>query len=395
MSDALPRADWSFPTRIRFGAGRVAELPEACRGLGMRRPLLVTDEGLARHPMIAEAIERNEASGLPTGLFARVRPNPLAGNVTDGLGVFRAGGHDGVIAFGGGSSLDSGKAIAFMSVQREPIEALTVASFAEFQAVQGKIVTGGLPPVVSVATTSGTGSEIGRSAALIDEATRTKKGLFHERMMPGVAIADPALTVGLSPALTAAVGMDALSHNLEAYCCPFYHPIAEGAGLRGVALVKEWLPRAVADGADLMARSQMMTASLAGAVAFQKGVGGVHALSHPLSSVLGVHHGLGNAVLMPYVVAFNRPAVAEKLAALARYLGVGTTPEAVIEWIVELRAEIGIPHTLDAIGVPEARVPEFAAMAERDVNAPENPLPITAAIAERLYRAAFAGEVWG
>jgi alcohol dehydrogenase class IV len=203
------------------------------------------------------------------------------------------------------------------------------------------------------------------------------------------------LTVGLPPALTAAVGMDALSHNLEAYCCPFYHPIAEGAGLRGVALVKEWLARAVKDGGDLMARSQMMTASLAGAVAFQKGTGGTHALSHPLSSVLGVHHGLGNAVLMPYVVAFNRPAIEAKLSALAGYLGLGSAPEAVIDWLVALRAEIGIPHTLDKIGVPQARIPEFSAMAEKDVNAPENPLPITKAAAEQLYRQACRGEVYG
>jgi len=393
MAD-LPRADWAFPTAIRFGAGRIAELPAVCRGLGMRRPLLVTDRGLAANPMIAAAIAQNAAAGLPTGLFCGVRPNPVTGDVTDGLAAYRAGGHDGVIAFGGGSSLDSGKAIAFMVPQREPVEALTVASFQEFQAVQGKIVTDGLPPVVSVPTTAGTGSEIGRAAAIIDEASQTKKGLFHQRMMPAVCIADPALTAGLPPAVTAATGIDAFTHSLEAYYCPFYHPVAEGSALRGMALVKDWLVRACRDGADLEARSHMMTASLAGATAFQKGVGAIHSLSHPLSSVLGVHHGLANAVLMPYVVAFNRPAIEDKLAALARYLNLReATGRGFVAWLLELRAAVGIPHRLGALGVDEARVPALAAMAERDVTASENPVPFTAKDAERLYRAALQGEV--
>ncbi len=394
MTEALPRADWSFPTKIRFGAGRIAELPEACRTLGMTRPLLVTDRGLAANPMIGAAIERNLAAGLPTALFSGLRPNPVAKDVTDGVAAFRAGGHDGVIAFGGGSSLDTGKAIAFMAVQRFPIGELTVASFQDFQAALPKIVTAGLPPVVSVATTSGTGSEIGRSAAIIDPATRTKKGLFHERMMPGICIADPELTIGLPPALTAAVGMDALSHNLEAYCCPFYHPIAEGCGLRGMALVKEWLPRAVADGRDPMARSGMMTASLAGATAFQKGVGGLHALSHPLSSVHDIHHGLGNAVLMPYVLAFNQNAIADKLTALARYLDLPRpSPGAVIDWVLRLREEIGIPHTLGAIGITAADADALAPMAAVDIVAGENPIPFTAADARRIYAAALEGTV--
>ncbi|MSP82423.1 MAG: iron-containing alcohol dehydrogenase [Alphaproteobacteria bacterium] len=394
MTDALPRADWSFPTRIRFGVGRIAELPEACRALGMTRPLLVTDPGLAKLPMIAAAVARNVAARLPTALFSGLRPNPLAEDVTRGAAAFKAGGHDGVIAFGGGSSLDTGKAIAFMAVQRYGIEELTVASFQDFQAALPKIVTAGLAPVVSVATTSGTGSEIGRSAAIIDPATRTKKGLFHERMMPGICIADPELTAGLSPALTAAVGMDALSHSLEAYCCPFYHPIAEGAALHGMALVKEWLPRAVADGRDLMARSQMMTASLAGATAFQKGVGGLHALSHPLSSVHDVHHGFGNAVLMPYMLAFNRKAIADKLTALARYLDLPRpSPKAVIDWVLRLREQIGIPHTLGALGITAEHADVLAPMAALDIVAGENPVPFTAKDARRIYARALAGRV--
>jgi hypothetical protein len=394
MTDALPRADWSFPTRIRFGVGRVAELPEACRALGMARPLLVTDRGLAALPVVEEVVRRVEAAGLPLAVFSGVRPNPVFRDVIDGVAAFKAGGHDGVIAMGGGSSLDSGKAIAFMSVQRYPLSELTVASFQDFQAALPKIVTVGLPPVVSVATTSGTGSEIGRSSAIIDECTRTKKGLFHERMMPAICIADPGLTVGLSPAQTAAVGMDALSHNLEAYYCPFYHPLAEGCALRGMALVKEWLPRAVADGRDPMARSQMMAASLAGATAFQKGVGGIHALSHPLSSVLDIHHGLANAVLMPYLIAFNAPAIEDKLAALARYLGLPRpSSRAVIDWVLDLRERIGIPHTLDGLGVTEAHVETFAPMSVKDIVAGENPVPFTVEDARAIYAKALTGRV--
>ena len=393
---ALPKADWAFPTQVRFGVGRIAELPATCQALGMRRPLLVTDQGLAGHAMIADAVARNAAAGLTTAVFSGVRPNPVASNVTQGLAAYRAGGHDGVIAFGGGSSLDSGKAIAFMTAQRHPIEALTVASFVEFQEAQAKVVTDGLPPVVTVPTTSGTGSEIGRAAALIDETARIKKGLFHQRMMPAVCIADPALTVGLTPALTAAVGMDAFVHNFEAYFCPFYHPFAEGVALAGLQLCDAWLARAVADGTDLMARSQMMAASLSGAVAFQKGLGAVHALSHPVSSVLGAHHGLGNAVMLPYVVAFNRPAIEGKLAVLARLLGLGKPGYAgVMDWILALRARIGVPHTADTLGLTEASVPELAAMAARDLNAPENPRPIKEADAARLYSAALTGTVEG
>lgn len=396
MAEQPVRADWAFPTLIRFGMGRIAELPEACAGLSMKRPLLVTDQGLATHPMVADALARNRAAGLQTAVFSGVRPNPVAANVTDGLAAFRAGGHDGVIAMGGGSSLDSGKAIAFMSAQRHPIEALTVANFQEFQEAQAKVISDGLPPVVTVPTTSGTGSEIGRAAALIDEAARIKKGLFHQRMMPAVCIADPALTFGLSPALTAAVGMDAFVHNFEAFFCPFYHPFSEGAALSGILLCKEWLPRAVADGADAMARSHMMAASLSGAVAFQKGLGAVHALSHPLSSVLGAHHGLANAILLPYVIAFNRPAIEDKLAVLARLLGLAKPGYAgVIDWILDLRARIGIPPSPAALGLTEALVPELAAMAARDLNAPENPRPLAVADAERLYRAALQGDVGG
>jgi alcohol dehydrogenase class IV len=390
----LPRADWSFPTAIRFGAGRIQELASACVALGMRRPLVVTDRGLATHAMISELLGNCRGAGLDAALFAGLRPNPVIADVTAGLAAYRAGDHDGVVAIGGGSSLDTGKAIGFMSAQRHPVEALTVANFQEFQEAQAKIVTEGLPPVITVPTTSGTGSEIGRAAALIDETARIKKGLFHERMMPALCIADPALTLGLPRDITAAVGMDAFVHNLEAWFCPFYHPFSDGVALSGLLLCAEWLPRAVTDGTDLLARSHMMAASLCGGLAFQKGLGAVHALSHPLSSVLGVHHGLGNAVMLPYVVAFNRPAIEERLAILARTLNLPSSGYAgVTAWLLELRSVIGIPHTADALGLTEELVPELSEMAACDLNAPENPVPLCAPDAADIYRNALHGRL--
>jgi len=344
--------------------------------------------------MIGELLANCRGAGLEAALFSDLRPNPVIADVAGGLADYRAGDHDGVVAIGGGSSLDTGKAIGFMSAQCHPVEALTVANFQEFQEAQAKIVTEGLPPVITVPTTSGTGSEIGRAAALIDETARVKKGLFHERMMPALCIADPALTLGLSRDITAAVGMDAFVHNLETWFCPLTHPFSDGVALSGLLLCAEWLPRAVADGTDLLARSHMMAASLCGGLAFQKGLGAVHALSHPLSSVLGVHHGLGNAVMLPYVVAFNRPAIGERLAILARTLDLsGSGYAGVIAWLLELRSVIGIPHTADALGVTEELVPELSEMAARDLNAPENPVPLRVPDAAEIYRSALHGRL--
>jgi alcohol dehydrogenase class IV len=380
----LPDANWNYPTAIRFGAGRVSELGEACRALGIERPLLVTDPALARLPMVADAVE---ASG--AGLFSAIHPNPDGSDVEAGLDAFREGGHDGVIAFGGGSALDAGKVIAFMSGQARPLW-----DFEDRSDWWSRADPAGIAPVVAVPTTAGTGSEVGRAGVILDRDAGVKKIIFHPRMLPGIVILDPELTLGLPPHVTAATGMDALSHCLDAYCAPGFHPMADGIAAEGMKQVRQWLPRAVEDGSDIDARGHMLVAASMGATAFQKGLGGMHALSHPIGALLETHHGLTNAVLMPYILAFNRPAIEERLARLAGYIGLEDTSfDAFLGWIVGLRSSLGIPHRLGELGVSEADLDRIAAMAEADPSAGGNPVPFGAAAARAVLDAAMAGRV--
>jgi hypothetical protein len=383
------RGNWSYPTQVRFGPGRIAELADACTELGMARPLLVTDPGLAALPFVRAAVAANAAAGLPTAMFADVKGNPVGKNVDDGVAAYREAGCDGVIAFGGGSALDVGKAVALMVGQTRPIW-----DFEDREDWHRRVNVAGMAPVVAVPTTAGTGSEVSRAAAIMDEGARTKKIIFHPRMLPAIVISDPELTLGLPPKLTAATGMDALAHNIETYCAPGLHPMADGIALEGMRLIKEWLPTAVADGANLAARAHMLAAASMGAVAFQKGLGAIHALSHPLGAVFDVHHGLANAVVMPYVLAFNREAIADRLARLARYLGLAEASfDAVMDWVLSLRAEIGIPDTLADLGVGEAHIEELAPMAVRDPSCATNPVPIGEAECKRMFVMAIRGEL--
>ena len=381
--------NWNYPTAMRFGAGRIEELPAACRELGMRRPLLVTDKGLAGLPMIEAAVAACNADGLGCEVFSDVQGNPVGANVEAGVAAYRAGGHDGVIAFGGGSALDVGKAVALMVGQSRPIW-----DFEDREDWYTRVNVDGMAPVVAVPTTSGTGSEVGRASVITDERDHTKKIIFHPHMLPALVIADPELTVGLPPHITAAVGMDALSHNLEAFCSPFYHPMAQGIALEGLRLIRTWLPVACREGDNVTARAHMMAASTMGAAAFQKGLGGMHAMSHPCGAVLDTHHGLTNAVVMPYVLAFNRPAIDDRMAALARYLDLsGSGFDAVLDWILDLRRTIGIPDTLSALGVTDAHVARLAAMAVVDPSAGGNPVPLTIENLTGLFNDAIGGNL--
>lgn len=381
--------NWNYPTPIRFGPGRIAELPDACRELGMSRPLLVTDPGLAELPMVREAVQHCGDSGLECGVFSEVQGNPIEANVTAGVEFFRQGGHDGVVAYGGGSALDAGKAVALMAGQTRPIW-----DFEDREDWYTRVDEAGMAPVVAVPTTSGTGSEVGRASVITDERDHTKKIIFHPNMLPGRVIADPQLTTGLPAHITAAVGMDALSHNLEAFCSPLYHPLAQGIALEGMRLVKDWLATACKDGADITARAHMQVASTMGATAFQKGLGAMHSLSHPCGAVLNTHHGLTNAVVMPYVLEFNRDAIASKLASAASYLALPTPSfESMLDWVLDLRDAIGIPHTLAEISVSEEHVEQLAPMAEADPSSATNPIALTVDNLTRLYHKAIAGEL--
>ncbi|MCZ6721354.1 MAG: iron-containing alcohol dehydrogenase [Proteobacteria bacterium] len=383
------RGDWGIPTKIRFGAGRIVELPEVCKELGIERPLLVTDPGLAPLPMIKQALAANEAAGLGTGLFCELRPNPISRNVEDGARVFREGGYDGVIAWGGGSGLDVGKSIAYLAHQNLPIRDLYGLGDAYLKTDAERVA-----PIVAVPTTSGTGSEVGRATVVVDEERLEKKILFHPKMMPSVVIGDPELTLGLPARLTAGTGMDALAHNLEAYCVPDFHPMAEGIAAEGIRLIKESLATAVSDGANIVARSHMMVAAMAGATSFQKGLGAIHSMSHPVGARLDTHHGETNGVVMPYVLIFNRAVIEEKLVRLAAYIGLAdVSAQGFIDWVVALRKEIGTPHTLAELGVTEAHVEQMARDGAVDPAGEGNPIALDKANLSGLFVKAIEGDL--
>ena len=387
---SIPEAQtWHFPTSIRFGCGRIAELPAACRELGIERPLLMTDRGLAGLPMIAGIAERLGDAGLGGALFSDVQGNPIEANVAAGVQAARAGGHDGVIGVGGGSAIDTAKNIALMVDQTRPL-----LDFVDEGDNWTRVDAAGMLPTIAVPTTAGTGSEVGRSAVVTAAADQSKRVIFHPAMTPAIVISDPELTVGLPAPITAAVGMDALSHALEAYCHTMYHPMADGIALEAMRLVARWLPRAVADGGDLEARAHMLVAASMGAVAFQKGLGAMHAMSHPCSALYDTHHGLTNAVLMPYVLHYNRPAIEERLGHAARVLDLATDGfDGVLDWVLSLRREVGIPNDLAAIGVPADQAAALAPLAEADPLTGHNPRPVDAAAYVGLYEAALAGDL--
>jgi alcohol dehydrogenase class IV len=383
--NAVLKGNWNYPTRIWAGPGRLAELPAACAELGIKRPLIVTDAGLKASPMIRRALE--VLAGAP--VFGDVKGNPVAANVEAGLGAYRAGRHDGVVAIGGGSALDAGKVIAFMAGQTRPMW-----DFEDIGDWWTRADPAGIAPVVAIPTTAGTGSEVGRAGVILNEETHQKKIIFHPKMMPGVVISDPELTVGLPPGVTAATGIDAFVHCFEAFCAPGFHPLADGMALEGMRLVQQYLPRAYDDGNDIEARSRMLAAASMGAAAFQKGLGGVHAIAHPVGSFFDTHHGLTNAVILPYVMVHNRAAIAERLLIIGRLLDLGKPGfDGVFDWVLDFRKRLGIPHTLAEIGV-DLRNPEVIGReAAVDPSAGGNPVPIDAVTFERIFRSAVAGDL--
>ncbi len=379
-------ANWSYPTAIRFGAGRITELADACKAAGIVQPLLVTDSGLAKLEVTQRALDVMRKGGLAPGIFSNVRPNPVESNLTNGVHVFKAGDHDGVVAFGGGSGLDTGKLIAFMAGQTRP-----VWDFEDIGDWWTRANAGVIAPIIAVPTTAGTGSEVGRAGVVTDEKTHTKKVIFHPKMMPKTVICDPELTVGMPAVITAGTGMDALAHCLEAYCADFYHPMATGIAVEGMRLVFENLPKAVKDGKDIEARAHMMSAAAMGATAFQKGLGAIHSLSHPIGALYDTHHGMTNGVFMPYVLVFNRAAIEEKIARLAGYLGIAGGFDGFLKAVLKLREQIGVPHTLAGLKIDASRREEIAEMAIVDPTAGGNPVKLTKEGALKIFDSALSG----
>jgi alcohol dehydrogenase class IV len=373
-------ANWSYPTAIRFGAGRIAEIGDACASAGIKRPLLVTDRGLAPMEITQRTLKLMADAGLGSAIFADVDPNPTEINLEAGLKVFRDGGHDGVIAFGGGSGLDLGKMVAFMSGQTRPIW-----DFEDVGDWWTRADPDGIVPNIAVPTTAGTGSEVGRASVITNSETHVKKIIFHPKVLPSVVIADPELTVGMPAKITAGTGMDAFAHCLEAYCSPFFHPMSQGIALEGMRLVKEYLPRAYADGTDIEARGQMMAAASMGAVAFQKGLGAIHAISHPVGAVYNTHHGTTNAVVMAAVLDLNRPEIEERIGRAAAYLGISGGFDGFRAFVVDLCASLGIPKKLSEMGVDTSRLDELVPMALDDPSCGGNPVKLTAENVRALF----------
>ncbi|MTH99828.1 iron-containing alcohol dehydrogenase [Roseibium sp. RKSG952] len=383
---STPSVNWSYPTSVRFGVGRIKELPEVVKASAMKNPLLVTDPGLAALPMVSDAIDSLKASGLEAAVFSDVKPNPVDSNITAGVTAYKAGNHDGVIAFGGGSGLDAGKLIAFMSGQTRPIW-----DFEDIGDWWTRADPEGIAPIIAVPTTAGTGSEVGRAGVVTNEATHTKKVIFHPKMLPVTVICDPQLTAGMPRMITIGTGMDALAHCLEAYSAPMYHPMSEGIALEGIRLVLQNLPKVAADGSDLEARGHLMSAAAMGAVAFQKGLGAIHSLSHPVGALYDTHHGMTNAVFMPYVLQFNRPAIEQKFERLAGFLGISGGYQGVLDTVLTLRADLDVPHTLAGLNVGAEKRELIAEMAIVDPTAGGNPVELTKAGALEIFDKALSG----
>jgi alcohol dehydrogenase class IV len=374
--------NYSYPTSIRFGAGRMAEIADACAAAGMGRPLLVTDKGLANLDITQYALDLLEAAGLGRAMFSDVDANPTEKNLDAGIIAFRAGGHDGVIAFGGGSALDLGKMIAFQAGQTRPIW-----DFEDVGDWWTRANADVIAPIIAVPTTAGTGSEVGRASVITNSVTHVKKIIFHPKVLPSIVIADPEMTVGMPQFFTAGTGLDAFAHCVEAYSSPHYHPMSQGIALEGMRLVKEYLPRAYADGTDIEARAHMMSAAMMGATAFQKGLGAIHALSHPVGAVFNTHHGTTNAVCMPAVLQFNEPEIRERFGPASAYLGIEGGFDGFCDFVQEFNDSFKIPRKLSEMGVEASRIDELTEMALKDPSVGGNPVEMTFDNTKALFEA--------
>ena len=374
--------NWSYPTSIKFGAGRISELASACAQAGISRPLLVTDRGLAALPITASTLDLMASAGLGRAIFSDVDPNPNEHNLAAGVAAYKDGDHDGVIAFGGGSGLDLGKMVAFMAGQSRP-----VWDFEDIGDWWTRADAAAIAPIVAVPTTAGTGSEVGRASVITNSQSQEKKIIFHPKVLPSIVICDPELTVGMPPAITAGTGLDAFAHCVEAFSSPHYHPMSQGIAIEGMKLVIDNLPRAYQDGADIEARAHMMSAAAMGATAFQKGLGAIHALSHPLGAMHHTHHGTTNAVCMPAVLQLNRPVIQQRFDQIAGYLGIDGGFDGFCNFVDEFNTSLGIPKRMSDLGVTNPDIDRLTATALQDPSCHGNPIPLTPQTTRSLFQA--------
>ncbi len=383
--------NWNYPTTMWVGENRIADLGSACKQLNIKSPLLVTDGGLAKTQMVLNILEKLKNEGFKVSIFSKVIGNPTGTNVKEGVEIYNKDSCDGVIAFGGGSGLDVGKAVAFMSGQTLPIW-----DFEDVGDNWTKANHEEISPIIAVPTTAGTGSETGRASVILNEETGVKNIIFHPKFLPSIVILDPTLTIGLPPKITAATGMDALAHNLEAFCAPGFHPMADGIALEGMRMINQWLLIAVKDGSNIEARMNMLTAASMGSTAFQKGLGAIHSLSHPVNALNNIHHGLSNAIFMPYVLTFNRDVIEEKIIKICKYLELQNQSfDAFIQWVLELRKKLDMPHKLsDVIKKEDFDIERLSKMALDDPSTSSNPKKMTVNDMKILYEHSMSGKLF-
>lgn len=365
-------ANWSYPTSIRFGAGRISEIADACEVAGIKNPLLITDRGLADMDITKKTLDLLESAGLGRNIFSDVDPNPNQRNAENGVKAYLDGGHDGVIAFGGGSGLDLGKLVAFLAGQTRPLW-----DFEDIEDWWTRADANAIAPIVAVPTTAGTGSEVGRASVITNSDTQEKKIIFHPKFLPCVVICDPELTVGMPSFITAGTGLDAFAHCVEAYCSPHYHPMSQGMALEGMRIVKKYLPIAYSDGANIEARSHMMSSAIMGATAFQKGLGAIHALSHPIGAIYHTHHGTTNAVCMPAVLQFNKPAIKDLIEDASNYLSIKGGFDGFCSFVDDLNQSLNIPKKLSGLGVDNPDIERIVSGALKDPSTGGNPIKMT------------------
>jgi len=387
----MQKYNWNYPTTMWVGENRINDIALACKNLNILKPLFVTDKGLAQTEIVKKTISILKNEKINIELFSDVVGNPTGTNVNEGVESFRKNNCDGVICFGGGSGLDVGKSIAFMSGQSLPIWEFEDVGDNWTKANSEKIA-----PIIAVPTTAGTGSETGRAAVILNEETGVKKIIFHPKFLPSIVILDPILTVGLPPKITAATGMDALAHNLEAFCAPGYHPMADGIALEGMKLINKWLLEAVNNGSNLEARMNMLTAASMGATAFQKGLGAIHSLSHPVNALNNVHHGLSNAIFMPYVLTFNKDVIKEKIIKICDYLELQDRSfDGFINWVLDLRKKLNMPHKLsDVIDEKNFQLDRLSRMALEDPSTGGNPKKLSEADMKTMYQHSMSGTLF-